>query len=276
MILNLDQQFKPLAGQEISFEAFTFSGGEPHIKIKPFKAERVTVTHRVYSFNDLGLLLIAVDALRRMGAKEISLLLPYFPGARQDRVMVPGESLSVKVYADLINQLKLDSISIYDPHSDVTPALLNNCSVISNHDFVARVVSQLPDDFILVSPDAGASKKILKLGMHLGVEQILECGKIRDVATGQLSGFKVPAEDLGKKACLIADDICDGGGTFMGLAKELKAKNAGELYLAVSHGIFSKGTEALSEVFSKVFTTDSIQNIEDPAISQIKLQDLLK
>ena len=60
MILNLDKNFKPLDGEEIKFESFTFSGGEPHIKINPNfdKLNEVTVTHRLNSFNDLGLLCI--------------------------------------------------------------------------------------------------------------------------------------------------------------------------------------------------------------------------
>ena len=71
MILNLDKNFKPREGDEIQFESFTFSGGEPHIKINPnFDIlKSITITHRLNSFNDLGLLCLAVDALKRMEAK---------------------------------------------------------------------------------------------------------------------------------------------------------------------------------------------------------------
>jgi len=74
---------------------------------------------------------------------------------------------------------------------------------------------------------------------------------------------------------LIVDDICDGGGTFLGLAKELKSKNAGKLYLAISHGIFSKGFESLAKDFQKIFTTDSFKTIENKAVVQINLEELL-
>ena len=274
MILNLDKNFKPISGLEIQYESFTFSGGEPHIKIKNFNnSEAVIVTHRVNSFNDLGLLSITIDALQRMGVTEIELVLPYFPGARQDRVMTSGESLSVKVYADLINGYNLKSIKIYDPHSEVTPALLNNCIVINNHDFIAHLIEQLPKDILLVSPDAGALKKIHKLASHLKDYQVLECGKSRDVATGALSGFTVPVKDLEGRDCLIIDDICDGGGTFLGLAQELKKCNAGKLYLAVSHGIFSKGFEELGKQFKEIYTTDSFRTIENiEFLKQIKLE----
>ena len=80
MILNLDTNFKPIAGNEIEFEQFTFKGGEPHIKICPnFNTnEIVTITHRINSFNELGFVCVAVDALRRMGVEKINLFIPYF------------------------------------------------------------------------------------------------------------------------------------------------------------------------------------------------------
>lgn len=263
MILNLDQKFKPISGAEISFESFIFNGGEPHIRISNFDiADPVYITHRINSFNDLGLLCVAVDALKRMGAKKLHLYAPYFPGARQDRVMVEGESLTVKVYADLINRLELESITIIDPHSDVTPALLNNCMIIQNHQFIKQVLEHLPKDIILISPDAGASKKIFKLATALGIPNVIECGKKRDLASGQLSGFSVPIEDMGDKSCLIVDDICDGGGTFLGLGEALRQKNSGDLYLAVTHGIFSKGFADLSKIFHHIYTTNSVKDID--------------
>lgn len=274
MILNLDQNFKPIQGKpEIDFDAFTFNGGEPHIKIKSdlSRMDEVHVTHRITSFNEMGFFLIAVDALRRMNVKSIHAVIPYFPAARQDRVMIAGESLSVKVYADIINALNLDSITVYDPHSEVTPALLNDAITISNHAFIRNVLDQLSERTILISPDGGALKKIYKVAAFLQDYDVVECSKSRDVKTGQLSGFKVYYENLEGRDCLIVDDICDGGGTFMGLATELKKKNAGKLYLAVSHGIFSKGTSKLLEVFEKVYTTDSFRTITEEGVEQLKL-----
>jgi len=107
--LHLDTDFTPF-GKSIAFEAFTFNGGEPHIKIKEAlgisssdfssnkEPELVLITTRIRSFNDLGFVLVANDALKRMGVEKISLLLPYFPAARQDRVMVSGEALTVPHY----------------------------------------------------------------------------------------------------------------------------------------------------------------------------------
>ncbi|MCK8480434.1 ribose-phosphate diphosphokinase [Psychroserpens algicola] len=279
MILNLDPSFQPL-GQEhtIQFKSFTFSGGEPHIKILSNlnDIDEVSVTTRIQSFNDMGLLVIAIDALRRMAIKRIHLLLPYMPAARQDRVMITGESLSVKVYADIINSLNLESVTIFDPHSEVAPALLNNCKVISNFKFIEQVIKDINSEVILISPDGGALKKIYKVSEFLGGLSVVECSKKRNVKNGKLEGFKVYEDDLSGKDCLIVDDICDGGGTFIGLAEELKTKNAGRLYLVVSHGIFSKGVSVLNKYFTTMYTTDSFKDLQEDGIVQITLKELLQ
>lgn len=277
-MLNLNPSFTPLGENNlIEHKSFLFAGGEPHIKISNNldAAAPVTITQRINSFNDLGMICITVDALRRMGVKEINLFIPYFPAARQDRVMIPGEPLSVKVYADIINAMTLASVTVFDPHSEVTPALLNNCVAVSNHEFIKQVIANIGTDVKLISPDGGALKKIYKVSEFLRGAEVVECSKSRDVKTGKLSGFKVYAEDLKGADCLIADDICDGGGTFIGLAEALKAKNAGKLYLAISHGIFSKGFDDLAKYFEQIFTTDSIKEVDHDGVTQIKLADIL-
>ncbi|WDF59508.1 ribose-phosphate diphosphokinase [Flavobacterium sp. KACC 22758] len=274
MILNLDPKFAPFQNQEeIKFQSFTFSGGEPHIKIVPdFDTNRkVTITHRLNSFNDLGLLCVTVDALRRMDVKIIELFIPYFPAARQDRVMIPGEPLSVKVYADIINAMQLNKVFVFDAHSEVTPALLNNSTVIPNYAFIKEVLNKIGQNVKLISPDGGALKKIYKVSEFLGGVEVVECSKSRDVKTGKLSGFKVYEDDLQGMDCLIVDDICDGGGTFVGLAEELKKKNAGKLYLAVSHGIFNKGFDVL-DCFDKIFTTNSFKDFDDQRVKVVKFE----
>ncbi|SHI41912.1 ribose-phosphate diphosphokinase [Aquimarina spongiae] len=269
--LHLDPSFTPY-GNSIEFDAFVFNGGEPHIKIKEQQiGNTVTITHRISSFNDMGLLLIATDALRRMGVRHINAFIPYFPAARQDRVMVAGESLSVKVYADMINAQQYNQVTVFDPHSEVTPALLNNVKVIHNYEFVKTCIGKINEEVLLISPDGGALKKIYKVAEYLGGVEVIECSKKRDVTTGQLSGFRVYEDDLKGKHCMIIDDICDGGGTFLGLAEELKAKNAGELSLAVSHGIFSKGIEVLTDQFNYVFTTNSFKDFDHDKLYQFSL-----
>ena len=125
----------------------------------------------------------------------------------------------------------------------------------------------------LVAPHAGANKKINKLFTETqGFANVIKCDKVRDTKTGALSGFEVFADDLGGKPCMIVDDICDGGRTFIGVAEALKQKNAGDIYLFVTHGIFSQGLDGLSQVFKRIFTTNSIKEIEHPSVMQIKIQ----
>jgi len=279
MYLHLDPSFTPFNSEHtIPFQTFTFSGGEPHIKLSvPILSKEVYVTHRIASFYDFGVLLLAIDALKRSGVEHISVCLPYFPGARQDRLMVKGEPLSVKVYAEVLNALDLKRVVIFDPHSDVTPAVIKKCNVISNVRFIKNVIKDIKEDVILVSPDGGALKKIYNLSKAIDNVEVIECSKLRDVQTGEISEFKVYADSIKGKSCLIVDDICDGGGTFIGLAKALKAKGVDNLYLAVSHGIFSKGVDELNHYFKKIYCTDSFQTLpESKSLAQVKLADILQ
>jgi ribose-phosphate pyrophosphokinase len=268
--LNLTPNYTPFnhgKTETISFESFVFSGGEPHIRIFypdwHIDTECVWITHRINSMNDLGLLLVAVNSLKGYhGYLNTSCLLklfvPYFPGARQDRVCNKGEALTVKVYSEIINSMGFDEVVIYDPHSDVVTALVDNCRVIDNHRFVRHCIKSIGlENLKIISPDAGSNKKIGALCKSLHIDSYVRCDKTRDLLSGSISGFEVYSDDLGGKDCVIVDDICDGGGTFVGLAKELKKKNAGNLYLIVSHGIFSKGFSTLKKDFKKIYTTDS-------------------
>jgi len=273
--LHLDSTFQPF-GKSIAFKAFDFNGGEPHLQIQEDlgKDTQVMITLRPQNFHDMGMMLLAVDALKRMGIQQLELFLPYFPGARQDRVMVSGEPLTVKVYADLINSQGFQKVMVYDPHSEVTSALVNQVKVIYNLEFVKKCIGD-QKDYLLISPDGGALKKIYKVSQYLGGVPVIACSKIRDVKNGQLTGFTVYADDLNNKPCFIVDDICDGGGTFLGLAEKLKEKNAGSIYLIVSHGIFSKGFSTLEKQFTGIYTTNAFSTIENESLIQINLEELL-
>lgn len=225
------------------FKTFKFPGGECHIKFDAaFVPEnKVRINTRLNTSDDIMLLHLTVDALRRMDVRYIELFIPYLPYARQDRVMVPGEPLSVKVMTTLLNALKCDKVILFDVHSEVSTALLENVKNISNTGMVQHFIGGLQlQDFLLVSPDLGAYKKITKLAQGIGyINDIVTGLKVRNLATGQIIKTDIDKDNLEGKPCLIVDDICDGGRTFMELAQVLKERNAGDLYLIVSHGIFS-------------------------------------
>lgn len=272
--LNIDKAFEPF-GKGIDFEIFDFpSGCEPHIKLKEITSEKALITLRIQNLNHLMLLFLATDALKRSGVKKIEVFIPYLPFARQDRVMVSGEPLSVKVIADLINLQNYSKVTIYDSHSEVALALINNCVGIDNHAFVKEVLKD-KENYLICSPDAGAYKKIFKLCQKIGYkDEIILCNKVRDVSNGKIQNIMIANNDLQGKDLYIVDDICDGGGTFTILSKELKNRNCGKVNLIVSHGIFSKGEAPLKENIDAVYTTDSFKDINSEYIKQIKLVDV--
>lgn len=273
--LNLDGMFIPVPRPEIEYELLKFSGGELHIKLNNnidySEVEKVIITHRIKSTDDLMAVLIAKNALELKGVKSFDLIMPYVPYARQDRKCFNGESFTLKVFTSILNSAKFETVHVFDAHSDVAPALIDNCNNHDNKQIVRGILNGFENIPILISPDAGSNKKANKLAVDLQME-LVKCDKVRDTKTGALSGFEVFANDLKGKDCLIVDDICDGGGTFLGLAKELKNKGAGNIYLFVTHGIFSKGTEIFKELFSGIYCTNSFSDIESNNVKQIKIQ----
>jgi hypothetical protein len=138
-VINLDENFKPFGKEftELEYQKFSFpSGCEPHIKIieKSWMIgnNEVIITTRIKSSDDLMILLLATDALKRLGFTYIKLFIPYLPFARQDRVMVGGEPLSIKVIANIINSQEYTKVAVYDAHSEVSLALINNCDPVTD------------------------------------------------------------------------------------------------------------------------------------------------
>ncbi len=253
----------------IRYKSIVFPDGQPHLKIQadklPITAFQCQITARISNPTDLLLVLLAKDALDAAGASSVHLTVSYLMAARMDRQMNPGEPFALRVVADMINQAGFAKVRVFDPHSDVSTALLRRSESIGNEVFIRDCL----DDFLaphepywLVSPDGGALKKIHKVAQFVGAEQVAECMKVRDVKTGALSGFRTMEQDFRGQNCLIADDICDGGGTFTGLAALLKSKGAGLVALAVSHGVFSKGFELAG--IDRIYCTDSFTTFEKP------------
>ncbi len=274
-IINLDEQFAP-CGSGIKYEKTTFpSKFEVNVRL-PFipKSNKVLITTRIFSSNDIFFLLLATDAVKRLGVKDISVFIPYLPYARQDRAMIDAEetqttepyqeALSLKVFADILNLQGYSNVFILDPHSDVSGALINNMRKLTNHLFIKKVANDLVR-YRIACPDAGAEKKILKLCKAIGYEdEIIMCEKVRDVKLGKLVSVKVHADNLEGNNILIVDDICDGGGTFIMQAQELHKKNCGTISLAVTHGLFThwSGVKVILEQVNSIYTTDSICSAE--------------
>ena len=267
--VNLSKSINLFSNNILNFNKFTFSGGEEHIKFKlneDDNPDRVVLISSMKNSSDVMSLFMATDAVRNQYPEaKIETFLPYFPYARQDRVMVDGEPFSVGVMSNILNTFSFDRVHVYDPHSDVTPALINNVRVIDNSSFVASALKNIENSFgesIVVSPDAGAEKKIYNLAEKLKLNDVVLGSKHRDVTTGKLTNFDFRG-DVKDKNCVMVDDIADGGGTFIGLANRLKEGGAKSIHLVVSHGIFSKGTNfLLDNGIDSIHTTDSVTSQE--------------
>jgi ribose-phosphate pyrophosphokinase len=207
------------------------------------------------------------------------------PYQQADKDFGIDECFSLKTIANLINSMDFETVFIFDAHSDVSPALIDNCYVYDNSAFISKVIDliyqyryhqvmnsfMLPDspDYVkkmlgydtgsfynelaILATDAGSYKKIFKLCEKLNFKgEIITCSKSRNHDTGEITTV-VPEFDE-KKTVLIIDDIALGSRTFLNIRKELKN---GNVFLAVSHGIFNENIDKLETEFTKVFTTNS-------------------
>jgi ribose-phosphate pyrophosphokinase len=241
--------------------------------IKIEKDDKIEIQHRINSFQDIEILLCITAALKRIGCKDIGVFIPYLLGGRSDRQFKKGGTSYLKdIIAPIINSQNYSYVSVLDPHNEaVTDACINNLVVESNAVFIAHVIDQL-SDYEIVCPDEGASKKIYSLLKQLHIDKIpIVCSKTRDVhgnitttSVGNLVSMK------GKKA-LIIDDICDGGRTFIEIAKKLSQLDCPEIVLAVTHGIFSSGFNTIKEYISTVHCTNSYSDIDNSIVKQYKV-----
>lgn len=243
------------------FVKTTFPGGESCIRVTAPVEDRVTIALDFESNSDLFDMMLLADAIRRVKRDvELQLYMCYVPYARQDRVCNPGESLSIKVVADLINSLNFSRVMITDPHSEVTPALLDGVIVVPQESAVPALLRSLdPANTVVVAPDGGAAKKGHKFAQEGKFVGFVKADKVRCLLTAKILDTSVVGiPHIGDQDFLIVDDICDGGRTFTELAKKLRPLTNGRILLYVTHGIFSAGTEVFDNLIDAVYTANPV------------------
>src|SRR5574339_2295 len=195
---------------------------------------------------------------------RIYLYVPYFPYARQDK----NENLNEHTFAlypffDLLWSLGFSDIRTYDIHNNktiVSRSWIRSIEPIEFHEWVLDEVQP----HLLVFPDFGAYERY----PHLRDRNHIILDKKRDQDSGKIVGHelsdgdKLIVDKIDKQKILMIDDICDGGATFISAAEAIKRVNytlsKEYMYLAVSHGIFSKGLKDLCQHFNDFYTTNSI------------------
>lgn len=246
----------------LAFSTFTFPDGQPHFKLESYDIDfrSVTIEAKIASPADLLTILLANDVLRNHGYETVNLDIRYLMGARMDRAIDTLQPYTLQTVSRLVNGAGFSRVRMLDVHSDVATRLIRN----SENVLPVRVVDSVMSvafwghSTTIVTPDKGAVDRVNKIvsSIWCGGSRVT-CEKKRDMATGKLSGFTVLDKSSVLDNCLIIDDICDGGGTFVGLASELRAAGAKKVSLYVTHGIFSKGPDALLGGIDRIYTTDS-------------------
>ena len=154
--------------------AFVFPGGESQVtvpeglQVQADAASEFHIHALLKSADDVMQLLMLTDALRRLNpAVPVHLDMPYVPYARQDRVCNPGEALGAAVFCKLINDQQYATVTVVEPHSDVTPALLQRVRVVDAAAFLKNALAApvFADGVTLMAPDAGARKRVQALSL---------------------------------------------------------------------------------------------------------------
>ena len=258
-----------ISNSDISYKVSKYPDGQQSITISNFlidsdKYSSVQLSSRMNSFRDIELIICANQILKEMGVEKVELYVPYFIGARSDRKFDEGQTNYLKnVICPIINSQGFSKVIVLDPHSDVLEACLNNFSKLNNFGLIrfalSNIINSKDAKVGLISPDAGALKKIFEVAKEFGITNVTTASKVRDVVTGNIVRTELPTMDLrGIDHLIVIDDICDGGRTFIELAKAVKEITDIPLHLIVTHGIFSAGYEELEKYFESIYTTDSI------------------
>src|SRR6266567_4194199 len=207
---------------------------------------------------ELAQLANAINGVRKFIIR--SLFLPYLPYGRADRRFMAGDCDGLDVFMSLVKTMDFTTVFTFDIHNIESAKkyrivnLKPTCNIAPFEQVKAMIRELGKQDLVLVIPDEGSKNRYAWSNYGLPT---LQASKKRDPKTGKLSGFKIPNEIKKYNKALIVDDICDGGGTFIGLADEILQKNPDiRLALFVSHGIFSQGIDRLLEKFEMVGISD--------------------
>lgn len=197
--------------------------------------------------------------------QRVSLHVPFFPYARQDKEISNASTFNLFMIAGLLNVLKLDRISSVDVHNpDLTRFIVDQFVNIPVEEIHKDLIYNLSEGYTrplhVVFPDEGAQHRYPK-PKESGVESILTFKKVRDQATGKIlkheAGFE--HKQWSSNKFLLLDDLCDGGATFLSIAAFLKERvKDPEINLFVTHGVFSKGRKVLEDAGIRIFTTNSL------------------
>ncbi len=262
-----------LNGIEVQIGAFP--DGTMLIKQDIPDEKEITLSWYYESDRETLAVIYLANHLRAHGKDNLYLYMPYIPNARQDRVKTHEDVFTLKYFAKLINGLGFKTVTVLDPHSSVSEALIDNIIIDKPKNLIERAITKITEEEgeipSMFYPDEGAGKRysgMISLPYAFGIKK-------RDWKTGKILGLDVAGdtENIMGKNILIVDDICSRGGTFYFAAKKLKELGAKNIYLHITHcenSIF-EGELLSSGLIKKIYTTNSILTKQDEMIEVVEL-----
>lgn len=246
-------------------EIFIFPDGERRIQIQDSVVDEdvviiqpTTPPAEIHYFE----LFFLADAAKRSGAKSVTAVVPYLGYQRQDHVFRDGEAVSLEVIVNTMQSVHIDKVIAFDLHTIKIPEVFSIPMVhLSALPLFAREIEKQGWgglDTVLVSPDMGGIRRIKMLSEILNDMPYVTIEKNRDLATGKIEMEEITGEITHR--VLIVDDMISSGGTIVKAAQALKEKGAKEVYVFVTHPVFSSDAPNILEnsTVDKVYVTDSV------------------
>ena len=224
-------------------------------------------------------LLMMIEAVTRMGATKIVVVIPYLAYARQDSVFRPGECKFAQLILRTIDSMRIDELYVVDIHSQkILEEIQCKCVNIDSMKLLADYIKSLNvNDIVVVAPDKGAVERSKAFAKHFGENVPVDYfEKVRDVKTGEITmSGKL---SLKNKDVVVSDDIIATGGTMANAIRLSKESGANKVFAVATHALLLQNAKfrIIKAGADEIIGTDSIDN-EASKISLTKaIVDYLK
>ncbi len=207
--------------------------------------------------------LIMIDALKRASAKRITVILPFYGYARQDKKHLGREPISARLMADLFLTAGADRLMTVDLHTAQIQGFFDGPvdHLLAMPILTEEVKKKYGDKPIaIVSPDAGRIKVAESWAKVFGGAPLAFIHKTRDINNPNQSKANRVVGEVAGRTCILVDDLIDTGGTIVQAAEALMNDGAAEVVIAATHAVFSgPAVERLSNsVATEVIITNTL------------------
>ena len=209
--------------------------------------------------------LIIIDAARRNSAKEITLVLPYYGYARQDKKDGKRSCVAPSIFARVFELAGVNRVISIDVHAEqiVGHYLIPFDHLLSGTlfiDYIKQLIVEEPGDYVFCTPDAGGHKRVERYADYFNLPMV-NINKERS-APGKIKSMELFGNVSGKKVILI-DDIYDSGGTIQAANDLLNEKGAIKVYNLITHAIISDPLKLkkLIKTGGSLITTNTLSEV---------------